>query len=96
MPSAISDGPGLPQVAAVEALLRESLGHAQMLKPASSIEPALNKSDFESLLTTLPTLFTNLPNLSTGQTSDKARQYAVVETAARDIFSNLIVRPYRT
>ena len=93
MPSAISDGPGLPQVAAVEALLRESLGHAQMLKPASSIEPALNKSDFESLLTTLPTLFTNP---STGQTFDKARQYAVVETAARDIFSNLIVRPYRT
>ena len=93
MPSAISDGSGLPQVTAVEALLRESLDHAQMLKPASSIEPALNKSDFESLLTTLPTL---LINSSTGQTSDKARQYAVVETAARDIFSNLIVRPYRT
>ena len=93
MPSATTDAPGLSQVAVVDTLLKESLDYAQSLKPTSSIEPALNKSDFESLLNSLSTVFANT---SSGQVYDKPRQYAVVETAARDIFSNLIVRPNRT
>lgn len=87
MPSAITEAHGVPQVTAVGDLLNESLDHARNIKPTSSIEPALNKADFESLLTRLAPVFT---------VSDRARQYAVIETAARDIFSNLIVRPSRS
>lgn len=92
MPSAITEGHGVPQVTAVEDLLIEALDHARIVKPTSSIEPALNKSDFETLLARLVPVFTSAP---TGQASDRARQYAVVETAARDLFSNLIVRQSR-
>ncbi|KAK7751498.1 hypothetical protein SLS62_006583 [Diatrype stigma] len=87
MPSAITDGHSVPQVTAVGDLLSEALDHARIVKPTSSIEPALNKSDFESLLARLVPVFTSAP---TGQAADRARQYAVIETAARDLFSNLI------
>ena len=90
MPSAINEGHGVPQVAAVEDLLNESLDHARIVKPTFSIEPPLNKSDFEALFTRLPSVFANAV---IGQIPDKARQYAIIETAARDLFSNLIVRP---
>ncbi|RYP92263.1 hypothetical protein DL770_001576 [Monosporascus sp. CRB-9-2] len=87
MPSAVDPGHGVPQVATVLDLLKESLDYARSVKSTSSIEPALNKSDFESLLTRLFSVFTSEP---ASQVSDKARQYAVVETAARDLFSNQI------
>lgn len=86
MPSAVTEAHGVTQVATVTDILNESLRHARTVKPTSSIEPALNKSDFEFLLTRLTPVFAS---------ADKARRYAVIETAARDIFTNSIVRPSR-
>lgn len=85
MPSAKKPDHEIPQVAAFAVLLRDVLDHAQSIKPASSIEPPLTKTDFDEILTRLPTIFPD----SLG--SEKSRQWAVVETAARHMFSTLVV-----
>ncbi|KAI1771287.1 THO complex subunit 1 transcription elongation factor-domain-containing protein [Hypoxylon cercidicola] len=92
MPSVDNTDHEIPQVDAFAALLRDALNHAQSVKPAASIEPPLTKADFDKLLAQLPTIF---PCASPGYTSgnlvaEKARQNAVVETAARNVFSSLV------
>ncbi|KAI0180107.1 THO complex subunit 1 transcription elongation factor-domain-containing protein [Hypoxylon sp. FL1284] len=92
MPSADHVDHEVPQVDAFTALLKNALSHAQSVKPTASIEPPLTRVDFEQLLAQLPTIF---PCASPDYTSDslaaeKARQYAVVETAARNVFSGLV------
>ncbi|KAI1085842.1 THO complex subunit 1 transcription elongation factor-domain-containing protein [Whalleya microplaca] len=94
MPSAKHSGHEVAQVTAFSSLLRQSLDHARVIKPAASIEPPLNKADFEGLLAQLPTIF---PCASPDYVSDslgaeKARQYAVIETASRNVFISLVVR----
>ena len=85
MPSAKRPDHEIPQVDAFAALLGDALDHAQSVKPNSSIEPPLTKIDFEPLLPRLSTIFPD----SLG--SEKSRQWAVAETAARHLFSTLVV-----
>ncbi|KAI1143970.1 THO complex subunit 1 transcription elongation factor-domain-containing protein [Hypoxylon sp. FL0543] len=83
---------GVAQVDAFTALLKDALNHAQSLKPDASIEPPLAKADFDGLLAQLRTIFPcAAPDyVSDNQASEKARQYAVVETAARNVFGGLV------
>ncbi|OTB20424.1 hypothetical protein K445DRAFT_312884 [Daldinia sp. EC12] len=92
MPSAKHLDYEVPQVNAFEALLREALVHAQSVKPLTTIEPPLTKTDFEHFLAQLPTIFpcAHPDYVSENLASEKARQYAVVETAARNVFSSLV------
>ncbi|KAI0481140.1 THO complex subunit 1 transcription elongation factor-domain-containing protein [Xylariaceae sp. FL0804] len=92
MPSATLPEHGAPQVDTLVSLFREALDHAQTIKPTATIEPPLAKSDFDTITAQLPAVF---PCASPDYTSDqkdteKARLYAVVETAARTVFSALI------
>jgi THO complex subunit 1 len=83
----------VPQVSAMTDLLKDALIHAQTIKPASTIEPPLTKSHFEAFITRLPTIFPSPASgyISQGRDSDKVRLYAAVETAARKIFSSMVV-----
>ncbi|KAI8964094.1 THO complex subunit 1 transcription elongation factor-domain-containing protein [Daldinia sp. FL1419] len=92
MPSAQHLDYEVPQVDAFATLLKDALIHAQSVKPVTTIEPPLTKVDFENLLTQLPTIFpcASPDYVSENIASEKARQYAVVETAARNVFSSLV------
>ncbi|KAI2612119.1 THO complex subunit 1 transcription elongation factor-domain-containing protein [Hypoxylon fragiforme] len=79
MPSAKYPDHEVPQVDDFAALLKEVLDHAQAIKPAASIEPPLTEADFSEFLARVPTIF-----------FDKTRQWAIVETAARNVFSSLV------
>ena len=82
----------VPQVAAMTNLLKDALAHAQTIKPAATIEPPLTMSNFEVFIARLPTVFPSLaPNSALGKDSEKVRLYAAVETAARRIFSSMVV-----
>ncbi|KAI2467002.1 THO complex subunit 1 transcription elongation factor-domain-containing protein [Annulohypoxylon bovei var. microspora] len=82
MPSAKNPDYEMPKVDAFAALLKDALNHAQSIKPSASIEPPLTKVDFDSQLTQIPTIFVS--------DKEKPRQYAVIETAARAVFSSLV------
>lgn len=87
-----ADNPAAPAVAAFDALLRELLAEAERVKEVSTIEPALNKSDFDDLSGRVLSTAAQLPQLEGDKDAKetKARQFGIIETAARDIFSNLI------
>ncbi|KAI0526468.1 THO complex subunit 1 transcription elongation factor-domain-containing protein [Xylaria bambusicola] len=82
----------VPQASAMTDLLKDALTHAQIIKPAATIEPPLTKSNFESFVVRLPAIFPSLAPDSTSESKDseKVRLYATVETAARRIFSSMI------
>ncbi|KXJ97428.1 THO complex subunit 1 transcription elongation factor-domain-containing protein [Microdochium bolleyi] len=88
MPSAINSESEVAQVSGFAVLLKEALQHARDVKPSTSIEPALTESNFETFLSRIPQVFTETD--SDAPATDKARQYAIVETAARDLFSTLV------
>lgn len=83
MPSAKNPDFEVPQVDAFAALLKDTLNHAQSIKPSESIEPPLTQADFESQLAQIPTIFTS--------EKEKTRQNAVIEIATRNMFSSLVV-----
>ncbi|WAO92960.1 Guanylate kinase-like domain-containing protein [Fusarium falciforme] len=87
-----ADNPAAPAVAAFDALLRGLLTEAERVKEVSTIEPALNKSDFDDLSGRVSSTAAQLPQLEGDKDTKetKARQFGIIETAARDIFSNLI------
>lgn len=88
MPSADNEDFQVPQVAAFADALREAVDHAQVVKPTSSIEPGLNKAEFEHLFSQVATIF---PSSESKQSDSKrTRQYAIIETAVRDLFSDLV------
>ncbi|KAF4979392.1 hypothetical protein FZEAL_4395 [Fusarium zealandicum] len=87
--------PAAPVVGAFAVLLQELLSQAEKAKQEHTIEPALNKSDFDDLSGRVSTTANQVagPKVEDGKTTNdqvKGRQYAIIETAARDIFSNLI------
>lgn len=94
MPSLEIQSPVVPGVSAVDSLLEELLQHAEIVKQTASIEPALATSDFEDLPARLIQALapTGSPE-DTDENGDisKARRFAIIETVARDKFSNLIV-----
>jgi THO complex subunit 1 len=92
MPSAIVESHGVPAVASFGNFLHDLLIRAESVRPTASAEPPLDKSDFKDLQRQLSGVLG--PEL--GQAGDpvdakKAQRFAVIETAVRDTFSNLVV-----
>lgn len=88
------EDPVISGVSAVHTLLEELLQHVETIKQTASIEPALAKSDFDDLSGRLARALASAA--SSGDINEngdltKARRFAIVETVARDKFSNLIV-----
>jgi len=93
MPTATPSEDDVPQMSAMTELLEKVLIHAQTIKPASTIEPPLTKSHFNDFIDRLSRIASSSVTDHTQQSrdSDKVRLYAAVETAARKIFSSVIV-----
>ena len=93
MPSLEVDSQGVRPVADFAGLLDALLGHAEEVKPTGTIEPSLSRSDFEDLSTRVGQVFAGLDVRGVDDTekAKKLRQYAIIETAVRDVFSSLIV-----
>jgi THO complex subunit 1 len=93
MPSLLSEGHGISAVTTFSSFLDELLERAQSAKPTTSIEPALDKSVFQGILqganNALPGNEVQKPG--EGEDSRKLQRYAIVETAVRDAFADLIV-----
>lgn len=80
-------GHGVQAVDAFGGILRDMLGRAKSVKQTITVEPPLNKSDIIDLSAQLDPTF---PSASS-QELKKRIQYAIVETAVRDTFNNLLV-----
>jgi len=94
MPSLASlevEGYGVSAVATVESLFTSFLERASEIKPTNSIEPALKKSDFDDLPGEVSRQFSALG--AKDADGKKGRQYAIVETAVRNMFGSIVVSP---
>jgi hypothetical protein len=92
MPSREIDGHGVEGVAAFASLLAELLDRAETAKGKALIEPVLTKTEFGDVSTRLAELFADYPPLDIDADSTrKSRQFAIIETAIRDLFGSLIV-----
>ncbi|KAM7197852.1 THO complex subunit 1 [Rhypophila sp. PSN 637] len=90
MPSAVSPSDGIPAVASVKEFLNNLLARAESIK-STSIEPALEKSDFPDLILALnDVLGPGLSQASDSTDPNRVRRFAIIEAAARDTFTNLI------
>lgn len=104
MPALEVDDQGIPAAAAFGSLLKELLQEAETLKPSAaasgpleSLEPALNKHDFNNLSTRVADVTRDFApegvEESEGAVSQsKARKFALIEAVTRDLFSKLTVR----
>lgn len=95
MPALDKGNPGVNAVATFSDLLEQLLEQAATAKTTATVEPALKKSDFDDLPGRVASAVSQLvdsegQNVSSDQS--KGRQFAMIETAARDLFSRLIVR----
>ncbi|PHH78526.1 hypothetical protein CDD80_6715 [Ophiocordyceps camponoti-rufipedis] len=84
------DNPGVAAVTRVRDLLRQLLDEAPQ---TNAIEPALNQADFENLSGRVTAALSSAePFQDEAETRDAAKthQFAVIETAARDLFDRLI------
>lgn len=97
MPPLDIENPGVPAVVRVGKILEHLLSEAASSKQTSAIEPAANPPDFEDLTARIAAALKDdvSPSVKDDngvpQETDKLRQFAVLETAARDIFDELIV-----
>src|SRR5688572_23626099 len=91
MPSATHDSHGVPGVAAAAAFLDDLLQRAESLKQTSSIEPPLDKSDFDHLRRLLGDALGYEIVVEDPGDSKRMQRFAVIETAVRDTFKSLIV-----
>ncbi|AEO69581.1 9488df5f-fb33-4ec4-854b-57beee312a39 [Thermothielavioides terrestris] len=90
MPSATIDSHGVSGVAAAAAFLDTLLERAESVKRTASIEPPLEKSDFDDLRQQLSdALGYELPPDESAD-SKRTQRFAVIETAVRDTFESLI------
>ncbi|KAL2878622.1 hypothetical protein SGCOL_006092 [Colletotrichum sp. CLE4] len=95
MPSAVTPlRHEVPGVVAFAKLLDDLLARSMEVKSTPTIEPALHKADFGDLQDQLARVLV-VPGASeengVGSTiQNKAQQFAIIETAVRDMFSNLI------
>jgi THO complex subunit 1 len=95
MPALDIENPGVPAVSAFGDLLNELLDEASAAKETTTIEPALAKSDFANIHDRVSSSLTRSKAAGTESNAPpdslRSRQFALVETAARDFFSKLIV-----
>ncbi|KAK0756432.1 hypothetical protein N5P37_011084 [Trichoderma harzianum] len=95
MPALDIENPGVEAVGAFGQLLTELLDEASAAKQTTTIEPALAKSDFANIHDRVSSSLTR-PKSAGGTENNappdtlRSRQFALVETAARDFFSKLI------
>jgi len=84
-------GDGVQGVRSYKAFLSEVLDRAAQVNPTASIEPELTKAELGDVSSQTAQLFATefLPDETKEQR--KLRQGAMIETAARDIFGQLIV-----
>ncbi|CAF3508127.1 unnamed protein product [Fusarium graminearum] len=88
-----TDNPAAPAISAFTILLDDLLSQAERSKQSATIEPALRKSDFDDLsgrITTTAAEVASPADESAKPANDKGQQFAIIETAARNIFSHLI------
>ncbi|KAL0930784.1 nuclear matrix protein [Colletotrichum truncatum] len=85
----------VPGVVSFARLLDDLLARSTEVKSTPTIEPALQKADFGDLDNQLAHVFaapdaSEQENGASSATQRKAQQFAIIETAVRDMFSNLI------
>ncbi|TFB01773.1 THO complex subunit 1 [Trichoderma ghanense] len=92
MPALDIENPGVPAVSEFEHLLTELLDEASAAKQTTTIEPALVKSDFVNIHDRVSASLAKSAEVESNVSADslRSRQFALVETAARDFFSKLI------
>lgn len=93
MPWLEVDTYGVQAVSTFVDFFEKALEVASSVKPTSSIEPTLAESDLKDVLNQLP----ESPETDESESTATLRQrnnakFAVIETAARGLLSNLIVR----
>ena len=92
MPSLEVDSYGVPAVTTFVSYFEEVLVIAASAKSTTTIEPALEESDLQDVLSRWPAASTTVEVKKEGAGNRKNQQFAVIETAVRGIQSNLIVR----
>lgn len=96
MPSLEVDSYGVPAVSTFVDFFEKALEAAISTKPTATIEPALEDSDLQDVLSQLPeTPETDEPQSTATLRQRNNAKFAVIETAARGLLSNLIVRGQR-
>ncbi|RFU73569.1 nuclear matrix [Trichoderma arundinaceum] len=94
MPALDIENPGVSAVSAFGHLLNELLDEASAAKETTTIEPALAKADFANIHDRVSSSLARSKAAGTDNNAPpdslRSRQFAVVETAARDFFSKLI------
>ena len=88
MPGVEINSHGIPAVETIGAYLSALLDNADDAKPSRALEPALGKADFDDIYVHVGRIFAGFDEVG----GKKLRQFAIVETAARDIFGQLIVQ----
>lgn len=84
---------GITSVTVLVQFFEEVLEAASAIKPDATIEPALEEADLEAALARLPDSIEPTGSLSiTGARQRNGSKFAIIETAARGLLSNLIVR----
>lgn len=100
MPAAVdSDYGRVPAVVAFSDLLDNLLERAAQAKPTSTIEPALQRSDFGDIKGAIATVFPPegaAKGAADTPSSKNPRQFATIETAVRGLFSKLVGRSANT
>lgn len=93
MPSLEVDSYGVPAVTAFAEYFEEALEASTAIKPEATVEPALDESDLEDVLQRLPAAPEPVEAPDTGGLRQRnSSKFAIIETAARGLLSNLIVR----
>lgn len=80
---------------AMNTILHQLSDRAVEVKESATIEPPLIKSDFGALLQQIPS-FEPTPKSSKVADPAKTHGYAIIETAVRDEFNNLLVSDLTT
>lgn len=92
MPSLEVDNYGVTPVTTLVTFFEESLAAASTIKPTSAIDPPLEEADLEAVLARLPPTSHNSGSQDVAASrQERHHRFAVIETAARGILSNLIV-----
>lgn len=86
------DSYGIPSVTVLVDFFVEALESASAIKPDATVEPALEDSDLEDILSRLPVTAEATDSQTTGARQRNNSKFAIIETAARGLLSNLIVR----
>lgn len=87
------DSYGIPSVPILVNFFEEALEAASAIKPEASVEPPLEDADLDRILAQLP-VSTNPAesfNDAVGARQRNSSKWAIIETAARGLLSNLIV-----